>query len=131
MTKIVVAGDAVVVTSAMKLEDLRTIKKYRPNALTLKNEETGEPVFMIDVVDGKGSINKFGASFGSETRDDDKLATITLIASDVVGDIKECVADKLGAAITNLNILENTLPVVLNEIGAEKARILDSITIAQ
>lgn len=30
MAKITIAGDAAVVTSAMKLEDIKTIEKYRP-----------------------------------------------------------------------------------------------------
>ena len=33
MAKIVIAGDAIVVTSALKLEDIRTIEKYRPKEL--------------------------------------------------------------------------------------------------
>ena len=41
MAKIVIAGDAVVVTSAMKLEDIKTIEKYRPKELVLKGGEDG------------------------------------------------------------------------------------------
>lgn len=42
MAKIVIAGDAVVVTSAMKLEDIKTIEKYRPKELVLKGGEDGK-----------------------------------------------------------------------------------------
>lgn len=59
MAKIVIAGDAVVVTSAIKLEDLRNIKKYRPAALILKGGEDGkEPIFAVDVTNGNGDINQ-------------------------------------------------------------------------
>mgnify|MGYP007049942276 CR=1 FL=1 len=34
MAKITIAGDAAVVTSAMKLEDIKTIEKYRPKLRT-------------------------------------------------------------------------------------------------
>lgn len=132
MAKIVIAGDAVVVTSAIKLEDLRNIKKYRPTALVLKGGEDGnEPIFAINVTNGNGDINQYGASFGAATRDDEKLATITLVAPGVEGDIKEFVADKLGSALINLNKLEETLPGVIQSIASEKAQIMDNISIAQ
>ena len=54
MAKIMVAGDAVVVTSDMKLEDIKLVKKYRPEALTLfeGEGEEKEPVFKIGIGDG-------------------------------------------------------------------------------
>lgn len=132
MAKIVIAGDAVVVTSAIKFEELKNVKKYRPDALVLKGGEDGkEPIFAINVTNGTGSINQYGASFGAETRDEEKLATLTLIANGIDGDIKEFVADKLGCALTNLNKLEEILPDVVKEIADEKAKVLSSITIAQ
>lgn len=132
MAKILIAGDAVVVTSAIKLEDLRDIKKYRPSALVLKGGEDGkEPIFAIDVEEGKGEINKNGVCFGSATRDDAKLATLTMATSCVEGDIKEFVADKLGSALINLNKLEETLPSVVQSIAAEKAQVLGAISVAQ
>ena len=97
MAKVTITGRAVVITSAMKLEN----------------------------------INAVGASFGSETRDDDKLACITLFLDGVTGDVKDWVADRLGAAIINLNKLEEKLPTVLEEIAAEKATVMSNITVAQ
>lgn len=131
MAKITIAGEAVVITSSMKLEDLRKIAKYRPDALTLKGGEDGkEPIFCVCVTKGTGSINNNGASFSSATHDDQKLATITMMASED-GDIKEAVAEKYGVPVLNLNKLEATLPAVLAEIDAEKASILENITVAQ
>ena len=59
MAKVIIAGDAVVVKSAIKYEDLKAVKKYRPEALTLKGGEDGkEPIFSVFVKDsGAGSIN--------------------------------------------------------------------------
>lgn len=132
MAKIVIAGDAVVVTSAMKLEDIKTIEKYRPKELVLNGGEDGkEPIFGVGTTHGAGNINAVGASFGSETRDDDKLACITLFLDGVTGDVKDWVADRLGAAIINLNKLEEKLPAVLEEIAAEKATVMSNITVAQ
>lgn len=134
MAKITIAGQAVVVTSAMKLEDIKTIKKYRPDALTLRGGEDGkEPIFCIGVcTDGDGDINKYGAEFAHATHDDAKLATITkIIPHDDDVDIKAVVAETIGVYVLNLNKLEETLPSVMNEIAAEKARILANITVAQ
>lgn len=132
MAKITIAGDAVVVTSAMKLEDIKTVKKYRPDALVLKGGEDGkEPIFKLGVCSGAGSICKYGAEFGSETHDDEKKAVMTLICDCREGDIKEVVADTIGAYVLNLNKLEATLPGVLEEIATEKEQIMSNIAVAQ
>lgn len=133
MAKITITGDAVTVTSAMKLEDLKTIEKYRPKAMTLMGGEDGkEPIFRVCTTNGSGDINAYGAAFSGETRDDAKLAYVTMfIGSDVAGDIKEFIADKIGGAIINLNKLEEQLPAVLAEIAAEKATVMENITVAQ
>ena len=49
----------------------------------------------------------------------------------MTGDVKDWVADRLGAAIISLNKLEEKLPAVLDEIAAEKANVLSNITVAQ
>lgn len=133
MAKIVIAGDAVVVKSTLKLEDIRTIEKYRPKALVLMGGEDGkEPVFAIGTTDGCGNINQVGASFGRESHDEDKFATITMVTgTGATGDIKEWVADRIGTAIISLNKLEEKLPAVLEEIEAEKAEVLSNISVAQ
>lgn len=130
--RVTVAGDAVVVTSSMKLEDIKTIAKYRPKALTLMGGEDGkEPVFAVGITNGTGNINSVGASFGRETNDEEKLASITLMLGGYTGDVSEYVADALGAALISLNKLEAQLPAVLEEIAAEKADVLSNITVAQ
>lgn len=133
MAKVVIAGDAVVVNSAIKYEDLKTIKKYRPKALTLKGGEDGkEPIFTISVRDGgAGGINENGATFGAASRDDKKVATFTMCvdASDDA-DIKALVVDQIGGYLANLNKLEATLPAVLEEIKQERETVEAAITVA-
>lgn len=130
MAKIVIAGQAIVVTSDMALEDLKTIKKYRPDALILKGGEDGkEPVFALGI--GEGKINTVGASFCEATRDEEKKATLTMTTNYDGEDIEGFVSDSIGAALMNLNKLEATLPAVLEEIAAEKATIKESIIVVQ
>jgi len=130
MAKITIAGEACVVTSTMKVEDIRTIQKYRPDALILKGGEDGsEPIFRIGLTDDStGCINRYGAEFYSETHDAEGRATMTLICR-AEGDIKEAVADTIGAYVMTLNKLEETLPAVLAEIETEKAEILANIEV--
>ena len=130
MAKISIAGQAVVVTSAMALEDIKTIKKYCPKALILKGGEDGkEPIFALGI--GEGKINPVGASFNQATRDEAKLAALTMITNFDGEDIVAFVTDTLGGALMNLNKLEETLPTVLAEINAEKATIQQNITVVQ
>lgn len=132
MAKIVIAGDAIIVTSSMKLADIQTIQKYRPSELVLKGGEDGkEPIFAIGVTNGAGNINEVGASFGRTSHDEEKFATITMVTDGVTGDIKEWVADRIGCAIISLNKLEEKLPAVLAEIEDQKAEVMGNITVAQ
>ena len=130
MAKITVVGDAAVVTSSITLANLKKIEKYRPKALTLFGGEDGkEPVFKIGT-GSKGSINEYGATFSGETHDDKKLATITIPLTGVTGDVKEYVAESTGTAIININKIERSLGAALEEIDAEKAEVLNNITVA-
>lgn len=129
MAKILVAGDAVIINSALPLEDLKMVKKYRPEALNLYSGKENENLeFSILVGCGSG-VCPMGIGFDSETRDEAKLATLTVMLSEVTGDLKEYVADKFGCIMTNLNKIEATLPAVIEEIRAEKAAVMSGITI--
>lgn len=102
------------------------------NGVSPIDEDGKEPIFAIGTTEGCGNINQVGASFGRESHDDDKYATITMVAGCATdGDIKEWVADRIGTAIINLNKLEEKLPAVLEEIAAEKAEVMSNITVAQ
>jgi len=131
MAKVNVLGDAVVITSAVRLADIQLIEKYRPEALILKGGEDGkEQLFRISTGD-VGCINKYGATFSGATRDDDKFATLTMPAI-IEGDEKlaEAVADAIGGPLMMLNQLEAQLPEVVEAIADEKAAIMAAITIA-
>lgn len=136
MAKVNVIGNAIVVTSALKLEDIKTIEKYRPAALVLKGgEDNKEEIFRIATTTGEnsGDINRYGAVFNGETHDEEKKATLTMVLriNDPDGDkLKSLVADQLGAAIMNLNVLETSLTSVLEDIKVEREKVLADITIA-
>lgn len=131
MAKITIVGDAIVVTSSKKLEDIRTLEKYRPKALCLfETDENGnrEEVFRIATTNGYGSINQYGASFCGETHDEEKLATITLSVPEGVKDVMEYTLNKIGTAIIMLNKVEEQFDDALCEIEVEKEEIIGHIT---
>ena len=128
MAKITITGDAVVITSALKLEEIKKVAKYRPKALRLYGGEDGkEEIFRIAATDGTGSIGKYGAEFNGTAHDGSGKATITTILQGVEGDIKEVVADTYGPWVNSLNKLEEAIPAVLAKIEEEHKAILDNI----
>lgn len=132
MAKITVTGDAVAVKSTLTLEDIRTVEKYRPEALVLmSDDEEREPLFAVCTTTGAGSISSFGASFGRESHDEDKLAIITMIMTEPKENVVDWVADHLGRAVLYLNKLEEKIPAVLEEIATEKAAIIRNIQVSE
>ena len=129
--KVVIIGQAIVITSSLKFEDVSKVAKYRPEALTLYEGEGAErePVFMIGT--GAGSINKYGVSFSGATRDGEGKATLTVTTNYDGDDIEGFIADELGRAIIELGKMEEQLPAVIAEIDAEIAGIKANITVSQ
>ena len=127
MSKVICVGNAVVLVSSMKFEDILKIKKYRPDALTVKDED-GNQVYAITATCGNGAIGKYGAEFGGKPHDEDGFATITML-TDADGDIKEYLVDTLGAAIKHINDIESKAADVIAEIDADRAAIAEAIEI--
>lgn len=131
MSKIKIAGNAVVVESALKLEDIKTVKKYNESALVLMEDKGDykEPVFAIDVTDkNMGSINANGAEFASE--DGEGHALITIVVGGNASEIKKWVGENLTGAIMNLNKLEESVAKVLTQIVDDQKKVMDFITVA-
>lgn len=130
MANIKILGNIFAITSTFKLEDLKRIKRFRPEALTLK-DENGEPVFEVGVCSAGG----FGAScvvFCCETQDEARLACVTAELPKIPEgkNVREFLADEVGGILAKLNKLEATLPEVLDEINAEHEVALASIDVA-
>lgn len=130
MAKIIIAGDATVIKSTLKLEDIALVQKSRPKALTVYDEEDGkkipESAFSIGVTAGKGSVTGFGICFNSASHDQG-LAQVTVPVPAGEGDLKERVAEAYGVAVTKLARLEAKLPEIISCIKADNAAMLGSI----
>lgn len=133
MAEIIIAGDAIVVTSAKTLEDIKTLEKYNPKALRLfetNDDGKKEEVFCVGSTCGYGSINQYGASFGSVTHDDQKLATITMCVPRGTVDAVEYAAETIGMAVVMLNKVEEQFEEALAKVAADKATVRENITVA-
>ena len=125
----VVKGGAMIISSAATPEDLKTLAKYRPEALVLKDAEKKKELFSIAVAtNGYGCIGKYGAEFSTIT-DKDGHATITVMIPDDVGDKKEWAQEYLGVTILRLNQLEEQFASQLTDVTNEKQAVADKITV--
>ena len=133
MAKIVIAGDAAVITSSAKLEDIKTLEKYRPKALTLtetNDDGKKEVAFRVGTTAGAGDISKFGISFGSASHDENKLATLTIGIPSNVEDAKEYAAEHFGYAVMLLNQVEDGFEEALADVKTEKEKVMSNISLA-
>ena len=128
MAKVTIAGNSFVITGAVSMTDLQTVKKYRPSALAITDPETKETLFRVGI--GSNSANDHGVSFGGVSNGDAKLATATLPIPTDVEDAKEYVLDKAGLALVNLEKVEGEIVEVLEDIRKERSSIAESITVS-
>jgi len=128
MAKVTIAGNSYVITSAVSMADLETVKKYRSSALAITDPETKETTFRVGI--GTSSLNDYGVSFGGVSNDDAKLATATLPIPADVEDAKAYVLDKAGLALVNLEKVEAEIAETLGEISDERKSIAESITVS-
>ena len=128
MSKITIAGNSFVVTSSITLANLELVKKHRPKALKIVDEETREEIFAVGI--GGNSLNSVGISFGGVSNGEEKLATVTMPIPPDAEYAKQYVQEKAGAAIVNLNRIEAGINEVLEEIQEEQKKVTDSITVA-
>lgn len=132
--KLTATGNAAVLTSAIKLEDLKLIEKYKPEALTLTVRDDDNhkvPVFRAATTkNAYGSVNKNGVCFAQQA-DANGFAIVTM-AMDFknVADPKDELEDAFGSALARLNELEQALAGVTEEIGKERDAVREMITVA-
>lgn len=128
MSKIKIVGDAAVVTSTILLEDLKTLKKYKPNALKLINSETKEEIFSAAIGD-KASFSKYGIVFTGADGEGKATATLTLPTGMTDEKKIEYVKDTYGYGLLNLKSLEDQIKSVMDTTAGEFAAMANSIEI--
>lgn len=125
--KIVIAGNAAVVKSEVKLDDWKKCLKF-DDELGLYDEQD-EPLFKVSVDEcSPGSLTKYGAVFSGKA-DSEGFATITVLIDPGVEDVVAKVTDELGGPLLDLNQLEKTIPEVLKDAEDYEKEIKDSIVL--
>ena len=129
MAKSKIFGEAIVITSSVKLAELKSVAKYYKEKLVLKGGEDGkESIFGICVAkSGMGSLSPNGACFAPTTRNGEGYATITMTIPEGVENAKTWMVDKFGGALMHLEALEKQLPGVVAKITAAEAAVAASI----
>lgn len=108
MAKIKILGDSFTMTSEIAFQNIENLKKFKPAALKMVDEKTKEELFAI----GTGSTpsaTKFGVIFTNKDASGKATVTIALPAGMEAEARAEYVKDTYGAAILNLNKIENKL----------------------
>lgn len=122
--QIKLAGDAYVLKSSITKTQYETLKKYRPTALSIKDED-GNDVFTVGYEAGKPSIASFAVTFSNA--DTEGNLTATQIVPTGTNDVKGYVADVLSGVIAYLKKLEENVPAAYDEVVAERNSLIESI----
>lgn len=130
--KATVTGNALVVTSSAKLEDVKLIAKYRPKTLLMYEGEGDKKtcVFRMCVgTDGNGSISNSGVSLSTRTTAEG-MATVTVeLDADEAVSI-EAIEDMVGPALLKMEKMEATFAAAIEEIKAEQKTVREHITLS-
>lgn len=131
--KLTITGDAYALTSAIKVSDIELLKKYNPDALTVKDKDGKQTVFGVSYSEGKANVAAFGVTFGGKTRDENGYATITGVIPTGFASAeaaKDFVAETFGGVVAYLEQLEKSVPNAAEAVATERKKLVDSITVA-
>lgn len=129
--KINVIGTVAVIESAITVDQLKTIKRYRPELLTLYDADK-KPQYVVDIAEcGPGSLSRFGASY-SMTASANGKATITMQFDDPTNseEIANALKTEYAGALLKLSKVEEQYANALAEIAADEAAVTGFITVA-
>jgi len=127
MADVKIAGNTIIFTSTVTLEQIRRIEKHRPEALEIRNAND-EIIFRVGT--GSNALNNHGASFNAATLDDRGLAYISLQIPSGVTDAKRYFAETFGQPHLHLKAIEQKMPDVLTEVESEINEIMNDVTMA-
>lgn len=122
MAKIRKVGQALVITSGLKAEDIKRVGKFGAKSLQLINESK-EPTFAV-AVGNYGSVGKNGISF--DKVNSNGFAEITIMTE--LAD-KNAVMEDYGYILANLVKIENQVTMALDGINEVFASVSESIEV--
>lgn len=130
--QIKIVGNTVHIISSQKLEDVKLLAKYRPNALKLFEGSGSEKKEVFSIFTGGkdgGAVCPNGVIFSKATTADGK-ALVTLTAPADCDDVKAWAQEEIGVAILLLKKTEAQFADAIDEVKAERDAVAASITVA-
>ena len=123
----IIAGSSLVLVSSATPDQIKTLKKYRPDALCSKDKD-GKATndYSISIENGDGYISNIGTIFTTRT-DAEGHATMTVTIPNDVKDVKKYNQDKYRYAMLNIRKIEEGFEAALSEAKAEQADISSMI----
>ena len=108
MAKVIIAGNACVLLSALMLDEIKELRQNHPEALFLK-DGMGKTILTIDLdQDSAGHVAEDQVVFGPTASREGK-ATITLLIDPEEEDIVGMIREKIGDSLMKLTELENRI----------------------
>jgi hypothetical protein len=129
MSKVKIIGNAVVITSDLKVEEILKVKKFTKSGLKLRDEK-GNEIFAIDYRPGaNSSISEHGIVYG-EVNTEGYAQVSLLMAEDVKPeDRMNVLLDDFAIALGNLNTLETYIREAATELEGTVETIKSSIEV--
>lgn len=126
MAKLSTMGDSIQLKSAITMDEFKSIRRYKPEALTLVNEAK-EPYFTVTV--GDASASKYGVAFANT--DDQGCLFLTMMNpvsdhSDRVAE-RQLLIDKFALIMCNLKEVEANVKAAMEETKGIAESVEDSI----
>jgi|GEM_PF-5293190 len=111
---ICIVGKTFAITLPITMKALKQIERYRPEALQLKDSDGG---LKFRVASGiNGSITDFGVTFNDFTRDERKLAFMSVELNGDMENAREYIAAEYVGALLNLKNIISSFGMVADEI---------------
>ena len=129
MSKVKIVGNAVVITSDLKVEEILKVKKFTKSGLKLRDEK-GNEIFAIDYCPGaNGNTSEHGIVY-SEVNAEGYAQVSLLMAEDVKPeDRMNVLLDDYAIALGNLNTLETYIREAATELNSTVENIKNAIEV--
>lgn len=113
--RIKIAGNAMIITSSLKLDSIKRMEKYDPRALALHTYSRDEEIEIFRVsTAATASVGKFGIAFSEA--DKNGFATATVLFPEGVTDKKAFIRDNFTAALLMLCDVERQVQASCNNL---------------
>lgn len=132
MAKLTITGNAAVITSGLKTEDIKKVAKYNPAGMVVVNKDDEgkkKEVFRIAYDEKGGSLNQNGACFNATNSAG--FATLTVDMGTMDADKREAAAkEKFGYGLIALNALEASFGEAVKKVTSDFDAMAKNISVA-